>query len=254
MNFESKVAVVTGARRGIGRAIAVALASAGAAVVVSDIDLPDAEKVAEEIRALGRRSLALKANVSIKSDVQRMMDITVEKFGAINILVNNAGTYVAAPILEQDEESWDRVIDVDLKGVFLCTQAAAKYMIKQGGGKIVNIASFNGMQHGVTIRSAPYSSAKGGVIAFTANAALQLAKYKINVNAVCPGSVLTPMSEGLVSNPEWMASLLKVIPWGRIGQPEDIAKAVLFLASADAEYITGVLLPVDGGLMCGKIW
>lgn len=249
-NLEGKVAVVTGARRGIGRGIALKLAEAGAKVIVSDIDEADCQKVVEEVGALGSEGLAVRCDVTSPADVKALVERAVEKFGRLDVLVNNAGIAEFKPFLELTEADWDKTLNINLKGYFLCAQAAAREMVKAGrGGKIVNIASVAGFIGFPTV--AHYCASKGGVLQLTRTLALELAKDKINVNAVAPGVIDTPMTAGILSDPEQSKQFMAKIPWGRVGQPEDIAAAVVFLASSEADYITGATLVVDGGWLAG---
>jgi NAD(P)-dependent dehydrogenase (short-subunit alcohol dehydrogenase family) len=247
-DLSGKVAIVTGARRGIGKGIALKLAEAGADVVVSDISLEDCQKVVEEMG----KGLAVKCDVTKKSEVEEMVGKTVEKFGKVDILVNNAGIAPTKPFLEITEGDWDKVLDINLKGYFLCAQAAAREMVKNGSGKIVNTASVAMGQAGVGFPNlAHYCASKGGVAALTEELCLELTPQGINVNAVAPGVIETAMSEPILTDPKVKEGLLARIPKKRVGQPEDVAAAVVFLASDEADYISGVVLPVDGGWLAG---
>ena len=240
MSLKNKTAIVTGARQGIGCGIVKALAKEGCNVVISDIVEEDCEKVVEEIKKIGVEALAVKCDVSKKEDVDNLIKKTIEKFGKLDILVNNAGIYPFVSFMEMKESDWDKVLDINLKSVFLCSQAAVKEM--KNGGKIVNISSiasvvgFEGLVH--------YCASKGGVNAMIKALALELAPKKINVNAVAPGAIDTP---GATSSPEQVKQTISCIPWKRMGVPEDIANAVVFLASEKADYITGQIIIVDGG-------
>ena len=245
MDLKNKVAIITGSRRGIGKAIALALAKAGANVVVSDINLDDCNKVVEEIKAINGNALAVKADVSNPEDVSQMINLTTEKFGKVNILINNAGIYMQKSFTDVTEQDFDRILNINLKGVFLCSKAAVPEMIKQGKGKIINIASIAG-QVGFADSSA-YCASKGAVINITRELALELAQYKINVNAIGPGVIETDMTKDLLEDKATKETLLANIPLSRIGKPEDIANAALFLASDNSDYITGITLFVDGG-------
>ena len=247
-----KVAIVTGARQGIGRGIALKLAEAGAEVVVSDISLEDCQKVVEEIEGLGREGLAVKCDVTQKAEVEAMVAQTVEEFGKVDILVNNAGIYAPKPFLELTEEEWDRTIDIDLKGQFLCAQAAAKEMVKNKWGRIINIASIASGQVGAgVLASAHYCAAKGGVTGMTEALALELAPMGIRVNAVGPGAIDTPMTKGAFADEQVKKGFLARVPVGRIGQPEDIAGMVVYLASDEADYVNGATIFIDGGYLAG---
>ncbi|MBU1204876.1 MAG: 3-oxoacyl-ACP reductase FabG [Nanoarchaeota archaeon] len=245
MDLKNKIAIVTGSRRGIGKAIVLALAKAGAHVVVSDINLDDCNKVVEEIKAIGKEGLAVKADVSNNEDIKQMVESTVKRFGKIDILVNNAGIYMQKSLTDSTEQDFDRILDINLKGVFLCSKAVVPEMIKQGKGKIINITSIAG-QVGFANSSA-YCASKGAIINITRELALELAQYKINVNAIGPGVIETPMTKNLLEDKATKETLLANIPLNRIGKPEDIANAALFLASNKADYITGITLFVDGG-------
>lgn len=242
MNLKHKVAVVTGAGRGIGKGIAIALSEADANVIVSDINSEDCQKVVEEISDNNTQSFAVKCDVSKKEDVDNLVANTIEKFGQIDILVNNAGIFPFKSFVEMTEADWDKVLDVNLKSIFLCSQAAAKVM--KEGGKIVNISSiaafvgFEGLTH--------YCASKGGINAMIRALALELANKKINVNAVAPGAIDTPGASE-ASNEETKKQTLKMIPLARMGKPEDIANMVVFLASEKSDYITGQTMIVDGG-------
>lgn len=251
-SLKNKIALVTGARRGIGRAIALALSEAGAKVIVTDIDERECQKVFEEIKKLGGEGLAKKVDVIKKEEVGAAVRATVEKFGKLDILVNNAGICPFKPFLELTEEDWDRVLDINLKGYFLCAQAAAKEMVKEKWGRIINIASVAMGQMGIGFPNiVHYVASKGGVAGMTEALAVELAPFNINVNAIAPGLIETKMAEPVVTDPKARESILRRVPKGRIGKPEDIAQAVVFLASEEADYITGAVLVVDGGWLAG---
>jgi len=257
VDLEGKVAIVTGSGRGIGRAIALSFAKNGADVVVNCYSrVSEGMEVAREIEELGRKSLFVRADVSDSRQVNDMMRKVIETFTKIDILVNNAGINVLIegrkPIQDFSEADWDRIVDVDLKGVFLCSKAAAKQMIKQGGGKIINISSIAGV---VPLRlQCAFVAAKAGVINLTRAMALELAPYNINVNAIAPGSILTEGTNKLFySDPERTKKILSSIPLKRSGTPQDIANAALFLASEDSNYMTGSVIVVDGGWTAGYV-
>lgn len=244
--LDGKVAVVTGSSRGIGRAIAIKFAREGASVVVNSRKKADAEKVVKEIMEEGGRAVAIEADVSKAKDVQKLVAAAVKSFGKLDIFVNNAGIISFSSFLELKEEDWDALMAVDLKGVYLCMQAAAKQMIKQGkGGKIINISSIAGFIGFPKL--AHYCAAKAGVIELTKEAAIELAPYKINVNSIGPGAIKTDMTKGIESDPMQLKQILARIPLGRLGEPEDIANAAAFLASDEADYMTGEVVFVDGG-------
>jgi len=245
-DLNGKVAVITGSRRGIGRGIAERLAYAGAKVVISDISLQESEKTADEIaKKLNIETYAVKCDVSKKEEADNLIKKTVEKFGKIDILVNNAGIFFQKPFLEYTEEDWDKIIAINLKSIYLCSQAAAKEMVKRNYGKIVNISSIAGVIG--YPGAAAYCASKAGIINFTRAMALELAPNKINVNAVAPGVTETPMTKFIIENKTAFEQTLAVIPWKRQGQPSDIANAVHYLASDEADYVTGQTLVVDGG-------
>ncbi|GAF84901.1 unnamed protein product, partial [marine sediment metagenome] len=244
-----KVALITGGRTGIGRALALAFAEAGADVAICSRtdEGGELEAVVNEIRNFGRRALAIKANVSRKDDVKNMVNKTVAELGGIDILINNAGTIVRSPFLQVEEDDWDRVIDTNLKGPYLCSQAVARIMVGRKRGNIINIASTNGLW-GMTGRIS-YSVSKAGVIMLTRVLARELGSYNIRVNAITPWEVKTRMNEPLLSDPEFTKVALANAPLGRFGEPDDIVGAALFLASDAANWITGHNLVVDGGFL-----
>lgn len=246
--LKDKIALVTGARRGMGRTHALALASQGAKVVVTDIDAGECAKVAEEIGARGGEALCFKMDVSNKTEVNKVFDNVVKHFGRLDILVNNAGIYFPKPALELSEEEWDKTIDVNLKGQFFCAQRAAKEMAKNKWGRIVNIASVASGQVGVGIAGgAHYTASKGGIIGMTETLAIEWAPYGINVNAIAPGAIDTPMLQANPMPEDAMNAMLSRVPMKRIGRPEEVSAAVVFLASEEASYVTGSTVYVDGG-------
>ena len=247
MRVDGQVALVTGAGSGLGRAMAVGLAEAGASVVVTDLSgrIGNAKQTESQIRKLGRESLTVPLDVTSLESIGQMVDKATGQFGRIDILVNNAGINISKPALEVTEEDWDRVIDVNLKGVFFCSQAVAKGMIQRKTGKIINIASQNGVV-GYYNRAA-YCSSKAGVVNLTRVLAIEWAKQNINVNAIGPTFVRTPLTEKLFQDEKFNREIHRRIPLGRLGTPEDITGAVVFLASPAADLITGHTLLVDGG-------
>lgn len=250
MDFKGKVAVVTGASRGIGRAIALAFARKGCAVTVNYNKNPDrANEVVEAIRGMGGKAIAVRCDVSKRDEVEAMFKTTIGEFGKVDILVNNAGVGIGASLLETTDEIWDKHIGVNLRGPFLCTQIAARHMAPRKYGKIVNISSNSGF--GVACwGETSYAISKAGVIQLTKNAAFELGQYNINVNSIAPGATDTDMLRGGRSDEEYGKKIedrKKVSSLGRIGRPEDIANAVLFFASDEASFVTGKTLLVDGG-------
>jgi 2-hydroxycyclohexanecarboxyl-CoA dehydrogenase len=248
MILKGRAAIVTGAGSGIGRGIALALSRAGARVAVVDVNEAGARAVVREIENESGTAEAYKTDVTKKAEVDRMVASVSKRWGSVDILVNNAGWDRPIPFIETTEEFWEKILAVNLKSVFICTRAVREVMVKQGAGTIVNISSDAG-RVGST-GEAIYSAAKGGIIAFTKTIAREMARYHINVNCVCPGPSDTPLfqEEFAKKSPRLAESLTRFIPWGRLGTPEDVAPAVVFLASDAAEYITGQTLSVSGGL------
>ena len=239
-SLTGRVAPVTGAKRGIGRTIALTFAEAGADVVVCGRTLSDLEKVAEEIRALGRRSLAVKTNVSVKSEVDALVDRVVQEFGTIDILVNNAVVYARGPLVELAEEDWDTTVNIGVKGYFLCAQAAARVMIEKNKGSIINMVSTAGIRP--TGRQGAYSIIKAADEMMVKLLAAELAEYNIRVNGLAPTVVKTENT-----NVELFKGFMTQLPLGRLTEVEELAAAALFLASDAASYISGHTLVVDGG-------
>ena len=244
MELKGKVALITGAAQGIGKAVTLVLARHGADVVVADVNIEKAQETAREVEALGRAAMAVRVDVTHLEDVEKMVEAAVQRFGKIDILVNNAGIARDKLILRMTEEDWDTVLNVNLKGTFNCTKAVIKYMSKQRSGKIVNIASVVGMMGNPG--QANYSASKAGVIGLTKTVAREFAARGINVNAIAPGYIQTPMTEVLPEKAK--EELKRLIPMKRLGQPEDVAHAVLFLVSEVSSYITGNILNVNGGI------
>lgn len=245
IDLSSKKALVTGSGRGIGREIALKLARAGADVAISDIDLETAKQTAGDIEALGRKSLALAADVSKGDEVKKMLSAVVEGFSGIDILVNNAGITRDGLIMRMKEEDWDAVLNINLKSAFLCSREVVRPMMKARAGKIVNIASVVGLMGNAG--QANYSASKAGMIGLTKTLAKEFAARSINVNAVAPGFIKTAMTDKL-SDAE-KEKLSSHIPMQKLGTPEDVANAVLFLCSSLSDYITGQVVTVDGGLV-----
>ncbi len=252
-DLTGKVAIITGSRRGIGQGIALMMAQAGAKVVVSDINLKECEKVVEEIKMIGSDGLAVKCDVTNKKEVEEMVQKTVKKFSKLDILVNNAGIcWPIKPLTELTEEEWDKIVDINLKGYYLCAQAAVPEMAKQKWGRIINIASIaSGGQGFGSANISHYVATKGGVIGLTESWALEFASLGINVNAICPGITETPMVDPFLADPQAKQGFLVKIPKKRFGQPKDIGAAAVFLASEEADYVNGISLVVDGGWLAG---
>jgi len=245
--LDGKVAIVTGSDRGIGKGIAVALAGEGCKVVVnSHKDTDEGYKVVEDAKKLGSDAIFVVADVSREKDVKNLVGKAVNKFGKLDILVNNAGILVFGTLSTLTEKDWDRQMDVNLKGVFLCSKYAVQQMISQGkGGRIINISSIAGLVGFPGISA--YCASKGGVTELTREAALDLAQYGITVNAINPGVIVTDMTKGMLEDPATNKTLLASTPIGRFGQPEDIGNAAVFLALDESSFITGHNLVVDGG-------
>ena len=230
----------------MGRAIAVALAAEGANVVVAEVDEPAAKDVVDEIKKGGGRGLAFKADVSSVGELRLLFERTLKEFGDVDILINNAGIGIARPLVDYTEADWDKQLGVNLKGMFFATQEAARIMIPKRRGKIVNFASTAAFVSSSTPETA-YDISKGGVRQLTVSVAAELAPHQINVNAVAPGTIMTDLTMRVLDTEEKMARASAKIPLGRLGKPEDMVGPVLFLCSAEADYITGHVLVVDGG-------
>jgi len=251
MKFTSKVVLVTGGGSGIGRATCLAFAREGADVSVADFDIERAETVAAEVRSSGRKAVVIRVDVTDPVSTQTMVTQTVAALGTMNVLVNSAGVREIIPFLELPFAEWQRVIGTNLSGTFLCSQAVAQYLVKQGhGGKIINLASVAGLI--CVPNRAAYVSSKHAVVGLTKEMALELADKNIQVNAVAPGVVRTSMTESYFDKPTVIEGLKKAHPAGRWAQPEEIANLILYLASPEADFITGATFPIDGGFMAGK--
>lgn len=250
MRLAGKVAIVTGGGSGIGRATALLFAQEGARVVVADYAPEGGQETVRMIQQHGGEALFVESDVSNAEDMRRLVQTTVDAYGRIDILVNNAAVTIPASVVDATEEVWDKTMDIDLKGVFLLSKYAIPYLINGGGGSVINMASMCGLV--ASPNQAPYSAAKGGVVALTRQMAIDYARYNIRVNGIAPSEVRTPMFLGFINrapDPEKkMQELVARIPMGRVAEPEEIARAALFLASDESSYITGVTLPVDGGL------
>jgi 2-dehydro-3-deoxy-D-gluconate 5-dehydrogenase len=256
-DLSGKGAIVTGRARGIGEAIAFRLAEAGAGVLIADIDEEAARGTAERIRAARGNAEAIQADASSSSDAERTVRAAINRFGQLDILVNNAGIFPLVPVLNAPEPLWDRVMDINLKGVFLASQAAGRAMAEAGrGGRIVNLASIDALHpNGM---AAHYNASKGGVLMLTKALALELAPHRIRVNAVSPGGILTPGTETVrndlvrslgITSDAIIGGWVQRVPLGRMGEPDDIARVVLFLVSSASDYITGENILVDGGYL-----
>lgn len=248
MRLENKVAIITGAATGIGKAIAIRFAREGASVCIDYVGKQDPAHVIEEIESQGGKAAGIKADVTSEDDVANLVNQAVQKFGKLDIFVNNAGIEFKHPITEFPVEEWSRVIAVDLTGPFLCMKAAANQMIKQGqGGRIINISSVHEDLPMPT--NAPYCAAKGGLRMLMRTVAVELAPHKITVNNIGPGAVFTPIDEDIEKNPKLEAQLMAEIPVGRWGKPEEIAGLATYLASDEAGYCTGSTFFIDGGML-----
>ncbi|MGH7265580.1 MAG: glucose 1-dehydrogenase [Candidatus Rokuibacteriota bacterium] len=246
LRLDERVAVVTGASRGIGRAIALGLARAGAHVALSARKQPDLDTVADEIRALGRRALAVPAHMGRRPDIDRLFEATLREFGRLDVLVDNAATNpVFGPLIEIEEEAWDKILGLNVKGYLFAAQRAAKLMMAAGKGAIVNVSSTGGVRASAGLGA--YSVSKAAVIMLTRVLARELAPFGVRVNAIAPALVETRFSEALWKTPEILEQYLKSTPMGRTAQPEEMAGAVVYLCSDAASYVTGQTLVLDGG-------
>ena len=244
ISLKDKVAVVTGGSRGIGEAVCTYLAKADANVVVADIDLDTAVSVAERLRSDRSKAISVRTDVSKSDHVQFLIEKTLQEFGRLDIIVNNAGVDSGVGVENMSKEEWDRVLDINLWGVFLGCKYASEPMKRQKRGKIVNVSSLSAKTGGV-FSGMNYSASKAGVWALTKSFAKLLAPYNINVNAICPGQVVTPMFRKMTE--QQIATLTRAIPLGRVGLPQDIAGAALFLASDLSDFVTGIALDINGG-------
>jgi len=253
MDFLEKVAVITGGGMGIGEAVARAFGREGAHIVIGDMKVESARKVVKEIQGMGRKGLALQVDVSVKEEVDRMVEETLRALGKIDILVNNAGiSQLPLSILDLDIETWQKVTDIDYKGTYLCSRRVGREMVKQKSGSVINISSVVGLASAPLVA---YGPAKSAVIMLTKILATEWGRFNVRVNAIAPGYTLTPLLKGMIErgerNPE---RIMKRTPMGNLVEPEDIANAALFLASEKARYITGVTLPVDAGFLADGAW
>ena len=250
MRLQGRVAAITGGALGIGRATALTFAAEGAVVALGDVEIDAAEAVAREITGRGGKAIAVGVDVGEAGQVQAFVDRVVTEFGRLDVMFANAGIAHSAPFLEHAEAQWHRVLRVNLTGVFLCCQAAARQMVKQGGGRIITTASINGFR-GVE-NLVGYNAAKAGVVELTRTMAVELAAYHITANAIAPAQIDTRLTRSLPEDAR--RRRVERIPMGRFGEPDEVARVALFLASDDASYITGHTLAVDGGYLAGGLW
>jgi NAD(P)-dependent dehydrogenase (short-subunit alcohol dehydrogenase family) len=248
--LEGRTALVTGGAQGVGRGIALELASRGCDVALADVDMDRAEATAAEIAGLGRAAFAVKADVGVAEDVDALFAEVARRFPRLHILVNNAGIQTWKALLDLEERDWDRVIRTNLKGCFLCTQRAGRHMKDHGGGRIINIGS--GSNKIAFPGLADYTASKGGIEMFTKVAAAEFGQYNITVNCVAPGAVLVERTRKEL--PDYAGTFARMTPLGRVGVPRDIGRAVAFLAGDDADFITGQTVWVDGGLFSRPVW
>ncbi len=246
MRLEGKKAVVTGGGRGVGRAVSLAFGGEGADLVINYVRNEEAaSEVVSELRKMGCDAIAVKANVALKEDAERLIATCLERFGRIDILVNNAGISNPAMLHKMTEQQWDEVVDIHLKGAFLCTQAASRYFMEQNYGKIINVTSVAGIVG--TTGQINYAAAKGGLISFTKSCARELARYHVTANVISLGIVATDMTKKLQEDPKLREIYMRRILLNRYAEPEDIGPSFVFLASDESNYVTGQLLCVDGG-------
>jgi NAD(P)-dependent dehydrogenase (short-subunit alcohol dehydrogenase family) len=249
VRLKDKVAIITGAASGIGKATAKLFAEHGAKVVVADIDKDGGSQTVTQIQNGGNEAIFVETDVTLKVDTEKMVAQTVETYGKLDILFNNAGIAMRLPVAELPEEDWHRCLDVNLTGVFLCAKAAIPAMLKNGCGSIINMSSIYGVV-GADVRAA-YVASKGGVTNLTRGMALDYAENNIRVNCICPGFVETPLVAGVIKTPEEYQALADKHPMCRLGQPEEIAYGALYLASDESAFVTGIALPIDGGYTAG---
>jgi len=246
MKLEGKVALVTGSSRGVGKAVALGFAASGADVVINyTSNQAAADNVVSEIQSMGRSAVAVKADVAVKSDVERLVNSAADKFGKLDILVNNAGFTRPAMMVKMSEDQWDQVVDIHLKGAFMCSQAAGKLMKEQNSGKIINVTSVAGIVG--TVGQINYSAAKGGIISMTKSIAREMARYNVCANVISLGIVATDMTEKIRTDEKLKDIYMNRILLKRFAEPDDISPAFVFFASDDSNYITGQLVCVDGG-------
>lgn len=248
MKLRDKVAIVTGSTSGIGRAIVILFAQEGAKVMVTGRSPERLDEVVKTIKTSRGECIGISADLTKLTEIKKVVGNTIKEFGKLDILVNCAGVYELANFLEVSEGFYDRTMNINLKSVFFMCQRAAKEMIKQGKGKIINFSSIGGGKIGLATGSV-YCTSKGGVVSLTQTLAVELAPYHINVNAISPGNIRTPMNEHLLAEPDYLKVMLDMTPWGRIGETQDITFAALYLASEESDYVTGIQLVIDGGIV-----
>jgi NAD(P)-dependent dehydrogenase (short-subunit alcohol dehydrogenase family) len=248
-DLSGRVAVVTGGGTGLGKGMAAGLSQAGALVVLAGRRQGVVDQTAEEIRGKGGRAVGMALDVTRIKDLPAFFEMVARRHGRLDILVNNAGTNRRAPALEYSEEDWDTVMDLNLKAVFFCSQAAGRIMKEQGGGKIINTASLASTY--TSVNQGAYAPSKGGIKQLTQHLALEFAPFRINVNAIGPGWYRTPLNDDLFRDEGWARGVAAMVPWGRTGTPEDLMGATIFLASRASDYITGQIIYVDGGMLAG---
>lgn len=244
--LDGRIALVTGASRGIGRSLALALAEAGADLALAGRDVARLDAVAAEIRSLGRRALPVPTDVTVRSQVDSLVERCVDELGGLDVVVNNSGVVSSLPLLEVSDEEWDRVVDTNLRGVFLVTRAAGRHMVQQGAGKVVNIAS-NFAFKGVAGHAA-YCASKAGVVAFTRAMAVEWARYGVQVNALAPGYFETDLNADVRADPDVAGRIVRSVPARRMGQSDELGPWVVLLASSASDYMTGETVTIDGGL------
>jgi len=245
MRLQNKIAIITGAGSGIGRGIALAFVKEGAKVVIVDWSEESGKETAEQIKKENGEAIFIKTDVSKTADIEQMVKICLDKFGRVDILVNNAGIYRTCNLHEMPEEDWDKIIDVNLKSVFLGSKRVIPEMLKQGKGKIVNTASIAGLVG--FAQSGAYCASKGGIIALTKEMVLEYAPKRINVNCICPGVIKTAMTKDMIADSATKQFLESSTPYPRLGEPEDIAQAAVYLSSDESDFVNGEILVVDGG-------